>query len=589
MSESAKNQMEKNKETQSEKVQGEEAIALEAEPFVVHSLAKEKAGIPAWAKVGILLFSILAAGYLAGVIYFSSHFAWNTRLNGVDVSCMTSGQAQQAVENAMHDYQLEIRERGGTTEYIKGSDIELEIRLTGTIEEELNKQNGFLWFWNGVIPNESSIEAEVSYSLSSLYQQIHALDCMQSENITLPVEPQIIKQSGSVVVTEGVEGNKLRGTEVSVVIRRAVSDLVTYVDLEAEECYVALQYSEEDAVVLEALDYMNALQEMKIVYEFEEDTETLVGEDILDWVILSEDYEVSLDRKAVRAYIEELKETYEIRGQVIDFHTSYDRDVEVTSYIRSSELDSSLETDLLIEAIQDIPVSGKNKWVRKAADMVSVGDTYIEINLTSQHLYCYKDGNMILETDIVSGKPSTGCATPPGVYRIRSKTSPAILVGETYRTPVSYWMPFNRGIGLHDATWQRAFGGSRYITQGSHGCINLPLDIAKFIYENYGAGDYVVLYHLAGTESGTASPAGRASSSPVYVPTEADTETEEETEYPTESTTEAPAEATTAQPEESATEAPVEPTTEVPAEATTGQPDEITTEAPAGTGDTTTE
>lgn len=583
MSESSENQKEQYKETQSEKMQGEEAIALEAEPFVVHSLAKDKTRLPAWAKTFIILFSVLAVFYLAGVIYFSTHFAWNTRLNGVDVSGMTCGQARQAVENGVRDYQLEIRERGGTTEYIKGSDIELEVRLTGTVEDKLKKQNVFLWFWNGTAPDEGSIEAEVSYSLSKLYQQIHALGCMQSENITLPVEPQIVKQSGSFVVTEGIEGNKLLGTEVSIIIRKAVTDLLPYVDLEAEECYVTLQYTEDDAVVLEALDYMNALQDIKIVYEFEEDTETLDSEDILDWVTLSGDYEISIDRKAVRAYIEELKETYEIRGQVIDFHTSYDRSVEVTSYIRSTELDSALETDLLIEAILELPASGKDKWVRKASDMVSLGDTYIEINLTSQHLYCYKDGKMILETDIVSGKPSTGCATPPGVYRIRSKTSPAILVGETYRTPVSYWMPFNRGIGLHDATWQRAFGGSRYITQGSHGCINLPLDIAKFIYENYEAGDYVVLYHLTGTESDTASPAGRASSSPVYVPTEAETETEVPTE--TEASTEAPTEATTEQPEETATEAPEEPETEV----STGQPAETTTEAPAGTEDTTTE
>lgn len=574
------NQKEQNKKLQ------EEAIALEAAPYVVQSLPKEKRKTPVWARVLIITFTVLIVAYLAGVVYFSTHFSWNTSLNGVNVSGMTVGQAQQALEDRIQDYRLELRERGGKTEYIKGSDIDLEFRLTGSVQDELREQNVFLWFRDGFISEENQIAVEVSYNRNKLYQQIQELDCMQSENITIPVEPQIVKQSGSYVIEDGIEGNKLLEAEVKTVIRQAVENLIVYVDFEAEECYVALQHTPKDIAVLEALDCMNALLDVQISYEFEEDTETLDGEDILDWIVLSEDYEISIDREAAKAYIEGLKEEYEIRGQVIDFPTSYDKEVEVTSYIRSTELDTTLETDLLIEAILELPDSGKKKWVRKASDMVSVGDTYIEINLTSQHLYCYKDGKMILETDIVSGKPSTGCATPPGVYRIRSKSSPAILVGETYRTPVSYWMPFNRGIGLHDATWQRAFGGSRYITQGSHGCINLPLDVAKFIYENYGAGDYVVLYHLEGTENDTATPAGKASSSPVYVPTEAETEDE------TEAATEAP---TTEQPTEASTEAPTEePTTqptEAPTEAPTEEPSTQPTEAPIeeGTENTTTE
>ena len=90
------------------------------------------------------------------------------------------------------------------------------------------------------------------------------------------------------------------------------------------------------------------------------------------------------------------------------------------------------------------------------------GDSYVEINLTGQHLFLYKNGSLVLETDVVTGKPDGSHETPPGVFGITYCEKNATLRGANYATPVSYWMPFNGDIGLHDATWQPAFGGSLY-------------------------------------------------------------------------------------------------------------------------------
>ena len=82
-------------------------------------------------------------------------------------------------------------------------------------------------------------------------------------------------------------------------------------------------------------------------------------------------------------------------------------------------------------------------------------------------------------------------------YKERDKT----LRGEDYATPVSYWMPFNGGVGFHDATWRRDFGGNYYKKNGSHGCVNMPFDAAKTLFENIEAGCAVLVYHLPGSES----------------------------------------------------------------------------------------
>lgn len=125
-----------------------------------------------------------------------------------------------------------------------------------------------------------------------------------------------------------------------------------------------------------------------------------------------------------------------------------------------------------------------------------ISEFLVEIDLTNQHLYLFKDGDIVLETDFVSGNMSKAdCVTPPGVFGLTYKTRNAILRGANYETPVNYWMPFNGNVGMHDATWRRAFGGTIYLTSGSHGCINLPLHMAASIYEYVSTGFPVVCYY----------------------------------------------------------------------------------------------
>lgn len=91
----------------------------------------------------------------------------------------------------------------------------------------------------------------------------------------------------------------------------------------------------------------------------------------------------------------------------------------------------------------------------------------------------YKDGEKVLESDFVSGNVSRGHTTPPGIFSITYKQRDAVLKGEGYASPVKFWMPFNGGIGFHDASWRSSFGGSIYKSGGSHGCVNMPYDKAK--------------------------------------------------------------------------------------------------------------
>ena len=112
-----------------------------------------------------------------------------------------------------------------------------------------------------------------------------------------------------------------------------------------------------------------------------------------------------------------------------------------------------------------------------------IGASYVEIDMGNQHLYLYMNGELILESDFVSGNISRGYGTPAGVFGLTYKERNATLTGENYASHVDYWMPFNGGIGLHDASWRSKFGGTLYQTGGSHGCINLPPQKAPALYD----------------------------------------------------------------------------------------------------------
>ena len=130
------------------------------------------------------------------------------------------------------------------------------------------------------------------------------------------------------------------------------------------------------------------------------------------------------------------------------------------------------------------------------------GARYIDVDLTEQHARFYaEDGSIIWESDIVSGKPSDGRNTPQGTFYIKTNDGKSVLRGykpdgtKDYETPVDYWMPFkDNSVGFHDASWQPTFGGDWYVGNGSHGCVNLPVDKARELHEIIAVGDVVVVH-----------------------------------------------------------------------------------------------
>ncbi len=109
----------------------------------------------------------------------------------------------------------------------------------------------------------------------------------------------------------------------------------------------------------------------------------------------------------------------------------------------------------------------------------------------------YKKGELVLETDCVTGVPNKERMTHPGVHAIYAMQRDRYLGTmevQGYHTHVDYFMPFNGGEGLHDAPWRGSFGGTIYRTSGSHGCVNLPPAMAAEMYGIVYVGMPVIVY-----------------------------------------------------------------------------------------------
>ena len=123
--------------------------------------------------------------------------------------------------------------------------------------------------------------------------------------------------------------------------------------------------------------------------------------------------------------------------------------------------------------------------------------TFVDVDIANQRVTYYENGAEIMSTGCVTGNASLGRDTPRGTFTILSHVAGKTLTGPTWRVWVDYWMQFTpSACGLHDATWRSdaEFGGSTYVSNGSHGCVNLPHAFAAELFNRVNVGTIVVVH-----------------------------------------------------------------------------------------------
>jgi lipoprotein-anchoring transpeptidase ErfK/SrfK len=269
--------------------------------------------------------------------------------------------------------------------------------------------------------------------------------------------------------------------------------------VEACGCYEEASVKSDDVKLTKAVSDANKMLGTKVVYDWNGSEVVLDDELLKDWVSIEDD-EAVLDESAVKTFVNEQAAEYDTYGKTYSFTTSLGVTLTLSRKNYGWKTDRGTETEELIELIKDGSTCEREPSYSVTAQKKGtedIGSSYVEADLTNQHMYVYQNSELVLESDFVSGTLSStaDCVTPQGIFGLLYKTRNAVLRGATYETPVNYWMPFYGNYGMHDAYWRSSFGGDIYVTRGSHGCINLPPASAVKLYDYVSTGFPVVCYY----------------------------------------------------------------------------------------------
>lgn len=465
------------------------------------SKVRKKIIIAAASVVGGLLLI-----YLCMVAYFNCHIFPGTRFGNVKLSGKSADGAEEELDGLLADYKLAITGRDGASEVINRDDIKLKYVLDGFGTKLIDAQNPFAWPAHLFRKSTIDEKFDVVYDADMLADKITSMKMTSEENMVEPVDAYIGDYESGVgfkIVGE-VIGSKLDMEKFEAAVKDALTNVQSELDADKAGCYIDPQVYSDDKKLVKQEKRLNKYTDTRLTYTFGDDTVVLDGDTIYKWMDIKKNGKVSLDEEKIREFVRGLGSKYDTIFRTRTFKTSYKKDVVINGGDYGWWMNREKEVSELKELIKKGTVADREPVYFQKAEKYGkddYGDTYVEINLTAQHLFLYKDGKVVLESDFVSGKDTKDRKTPGGVFGITYKERDATLVGADYETPVSYWMPFNGSIGMHDATWRKKFGSNIYKSGGSHGCINLPFNVAARIYDEIEKNTPVICYYLAGTES----------------------------------------------------------------------------------------
>ena len=392
--------------------------------------------------VVIAVVVILAAAFAAfflGENYYGSHFLNGTVINGIDVSKLSV----EELETKIKEYTLTVRERTSdgkeTSEKLTGEQVGLSLIQDGELQDILDSQQGGKWI-NGK-GKEHTVDELTTYD-ETLWKE--ALDKMQCFSDDFAVKPENAYVSGyneeknSFEMVKEVEGNTLDRKKAEEKMTQALMKLDEEVSFDG--CYEKPEITSDTEQLKTFYHKLNQYAGVNIKYTFGTEVEELTGQDICGW--LNIDYEnntVSLDADKVSDYVAYLRRHHDTIFGTRKFMTSYGQEVTIEGgdygwWMNKEEEVAGLTA--MIEAGESGDRTPVYSQEAAAYGDVDYGNSYVEINLTAQHLFLYSNGQRILESDFVSGKPY-GHETPPGTYAVTYTQKYAILRGDTYETMVS--------------------------------------------------------------------------------------------------------------------------------------------------------
>lgn len=443
----------------------------------------------------LIIFCLVALVYLTGFYFFCYYFMPKTEVNGIRLDFTKKSDIRQSYENFYKNYELNVEKRDGNIK-IKAPDFSYTNELA---KDQVVKQNPFYWPIYLLMSKEYTLETINDYDADKLENLIDTKIANNKELIE-PEDAKIVfnEKKNKFEIEKEKIGNKVNKQKLKDEILKSFESGDKKLNLEDKDLYYKPLILSDDERLNNLCHQKNNLSSITITYNFKDRQEELKGESLVN--LYSENSEGLLvpNIESVKDYIKYLSGKYDTFRTDRNFYATGIGSIVVKGGIYGWLTDIDASTDQLIkllEKVEDASIEPVYKLTAVDRGLNDLGNSYVEIDLGRQHMWLYKEGELVIESEIVSGNPNQGNATPVGTGKIWSRETDRFLTGDGWKSHVNYWLPFNwSGCGIHDSSWRSEYGKDIYKRNGSHGCVNTPPKLMSTFYNNTFKGMPVVVY-----------------------------------------------------------------------------------------------
>ena len=452
-------------------------------------------------KIIILFFLVMFIGimsiyYCLTAYQYKTKYIRGTTINNIDVSLKTQDEVQKILTEKQ--YIINIKEK----------DIEYSIDLTdiGTIEYDEDQIKNIFTISND---NKLLYSKNKSYTITPIVsidkdKLIKEVDNAYKNKRTENQDAYIKLENNNFVIEKEKQGNILNYDNLLNLLVDSIENNTFNIELN-DECYQQPKITSKD--LEEQCKKYNDSINIEIKIDCKKNQEETISVDTLaKWIekdknnqyVTNKNGYLKFDESKIKEYIETLSKKYNTYGNTEKFITNAGDEIELSSSFYGWKIDEEQSFNVLKETLskyQDANIELIYSQTAAEADN-NIGNTYLEVSIKDQHWWYYENGKVVVESDCVTGNYSSiKSRTDTGLTYVINKERDKTLRGAGYASFVNYWIQVNYdGEGVHDASWRSSYGGSIYLTNGSHGCINTPKENVGKLYEKIQLYTPVIIY-----------------------------------------------------------------------------------------------
>lgn len=443
----------------------------------------------------LIILAVILISIGVGANYFlKNHFLYGTVIEGVNCSFLSVEDAKEKIDNSLGNKIIKFSLVSDKEYSVLARELGIGVD-TQQIEKIFKNQHE-----NPKEQRKYSLKGFIIFDKAKLQELFELIPELQEENMIKPQNAYITWNEIEFSIESEVIGNEID-------LNKAFSFASAQIKQGEREISFSSMTNQFPEIYSEDLeterDELNSIVKSSIIFKLSNgEVVTLDVNTIKEWVYQDENGKFHIDiENGVQKFVENLNNLVEEANSQISFKaTDYNEPIilDIPENLRA-HLDIEKQTAEIFKMLGN----GESYTVEPIYDKALFTDTfnsYVELDISRQHIWLYVNGELIMDTPCVTGNVSLGYDTPTGIFYLLNKNEDVYLEGynrdgSKYSSFVDYWMRFYEGVGFHDATWRSQFGGNIYLTNGSHGCVNMPKDAAIILYEYINETMPIIVYN----------------------------------------------------------------------------------------------